>query len=375
MATFILWDVDAEVFSVGAFALRWNAMLILVAYVAGRLLLSYAYQRDGIPRRDISPLIAYLLIFSLITARLAYVVQEMPQLLWTNPLQVIFPVSLEPSFHFTSSVGLSIYGAAAGAIGACWISARKRGNNQAVLQVLDKISIVSALTAFFLFSGSFMTSQSVGDVTSSSAGTVFIQPVTKGLMQIPCCIMRNPNGKNPLELVVAKKDHTVPAGDSIHQNVILYLFFKPGATEQLVNEFLIGDVKTFLFDMSRHIYEPGTEPLHYSIIVGRDGNYIGRVQTRGVSRIPVHVIGALGSLCLFVFLFFLWKRRRTAVESGKLFSYFLVLFWSMHFLLGQLKAEYSTLEMTLDIFFVLMGIIGSLFLFPKKFTMVEKQGS
>lgn len=373
--TYILWDVDAEIFSIGAFTLRWNALLILLAYLAGRLLLSYIYTKQGLSRKDIVPLITYLLIVSLITARLAYVILEMPQLFWTNPLQVIFPISMEPSFRFTSSFGLNIYGAAGGVILACWLYSRKRGNNHTILQVLDRTSLVSALTAFFLFTGTILSSQTAGEVTESSSASVVIQPVTKGLMKIPCCIMRNPNGKNPLDLVVAKKDHTLPEGDSIHRNVILYLFFKPGATEQLVNEFLIGDVKTFLFDMSRYVYEPGTEPLHYSIIAARDGNYIGRVQTKALSRIPVEAIGGIFSLCLFIVLFFLWKKGRTSLQSGKLFGYFMILFWSMHLLVGLFSEGYSTMEITLDILFLCMGIIGPHFLTRKKFTQMEKQGN
>lgn len=373
MATYILWDVNADIFSIGAFTLRWSALLTFVAYLAGYRVLSYIYNKQDLPRKDIAPFIAYLLVLSLISARVAYVILEMPELLWTDPLEVIFPFSFDPSFHLTSSYSLSIYGAAAGVVLACWLYSRKRGNNHTVVQLLDRTSIVLALTAFLLFTGSFIHSQSAGKVTASSASAVFIQPVKKGLMQIPCCIMRNPNGKNPLDLVVAKKDHTVPAGDSVHQNIILYLFFKPGATEQMVNEFLIGDVKTFLFDMSRHVYEPGTEPLHYSIIVARDGNYIGRVQTRGVARIPVELIGAICSLFLSVFMFLFWRRTKTALQPGKLFSYFIVLFWSVHFFLGMLKEEYSKLEITLDILFVFIGIIGLQFLSRKKLAMVEKQ--
>ena len=60
--------------------------------------------------------------------------------------------------------------------------------------------------------------------------------------------MRNPNGENPLDTVSVKRGNAMLHKGVGFQPLLAYLFFKDGATEQLVNEFLIGDVKTYLFE-------------------------------------------------------------------------------------------------------------------------------
>lgn len=357
MATYILWDLNSEVFTIGFFTLRWNALLVLLAYFAGRTLLAYMFKKEGKSARDAGVATAYLLVLSLIGARLLYVILEEPQLLWTDPLAVILPFDLTPSFQLVDSFGLSIHGAAFGALLGAWLYYRKASAKRDYRNTLDALAVVAALTGCLLSAGSFLNSEPVGKLTESSVGTAYLQPIKEGLKKIPCCIMRNPNGPNPLSLVVTKKDTTVAQTDSISQGVIMYLFFKPGATEQSVNEFLIGDVKTFLFDMSRFVYEPGTEPLHYSIIVAKDGNYIGRIQTRAFTRFPVHLIQALSCLIIFLAIFLLWRKREWQVATGMCFACFMIFFWSIHLLLGFMKETRTSAELGLDVLLMITGML------------------
>lgn len=357
MTSYILWNINPEIFTLGPFTLRWNTLLILIAYLTGRRLLFYIFRKERADSADVTILTGYLLILSLLFARLVFVALYEPQIIWTNPAEVLFPFSFRPGFHLTDSAGFSIYGAAMGALVAVWLYSRKKKTDHQFLNTLDRVSLLSALTAVFLFSGSFLNSEIVGKPTDSPVGIVFTHPVEDGLKTVPCCIMRNPNGENPLIQVVARRDNTVPKSDTLHQGVILYLFFKPGATEQLVNEFLIGDVKTFLFDMADYVHEPGTEPLHYSIIVAKDGQYIGRVQTRGITRHPVQIIGALISLTVFVLLFIAWHKKKRVLTPGKLSGYFMIAFWSVHLVMGFLTEKQGLPEKTMDIILILSGII------------------
>ena len=358
MISYFIWNADPALFSIGSFTLRWNALLILLAYIAGRKLLFYIHKTDGKPALDAGALTAYVLIIPLLFARLFYVLLHRRQLLWNEPVEILFPFDFVPTFHLTDSAGLSIYGVTPGVLIAVWLYNRKRWIDQPFLRSLDWMSVGSCLVAFFLFSGSFLNSGIAGKPTDSSIGTVFIHPVVKGLEKIPCCIMRNPDGKNPLQQVVIKKDKTAQQADTLHRRIILYLFFKPGTTEQLVNEFLIGDVKTYLFDMSAYVYEPGTEPLHYSIIVAKDRQYIGRIQTRGISRYPVDAIEAISSLILFVCLLLLWNKKRTTAPPGLLFGYFMILFWGIHLCIGYMRAGQGIPEITLCILFILTGALA-----------------
>ena len=361
MHAYILWNIPPEVFSAGPFTLRWNALLILVAYLAGRRLLLYLSTKDGVASRDVAVLTAYVILSGIALARLVYVAVNDPTLFWTNPLEILFPISFRPEFHLSDSAGFSAHGAALGVIAAVWLYKRRASAAPHFLKILDRLSIVAALTAFFLYSGSLLSSGIPGKPTASNAGIILVQPLVRGLETLPCCNMRNPGGANPLSGVIARKDHTVARADSIYQGVILYLFFKAGATEQLVNEFLIGDVKTFLFDMSAYVQEPGTEPLHYSIIVAKDKQYIGRVQTRGIARYPVHLIGAFASLALFVLLLALWYKRRQALFRGRVFAIFMIVFWAVSLVIGFMSENRSGADTTLDIAGILAGMVVAAF--------------
>ncbi len=148
--------------------------------------------------------------------------------------------------------------------------------------------------------------------------------------------MRAPGGKNPLDFVTVKKDDALTADSAGRSPMILYTFFTPGANEQLVNEFLMGDVKTYLFDRSEFVYEPGTEPLHYTIFVEKDV-YTARIRTMGIARHPVQVYESICCLILFSLLYFIWKKYKAGTPSGRIFGFFFTLYWSMLFATSYLK--------------------------------------
>jgi prolipoprotein diacylglyceryltransferase len=224
------------------------------------------------------------------------------------------------------------------------------------MQRLDRISIAAALAGVFILIGSFLSADLTGKPTDSPSGVIFISPVLNGLLKVPCCIMRSPDGKNPLQDVEIKKDPTSPKVEKHQKSIILYLFFKPGPSEQLVNEFLIGDVKTFLYDMARFVHEPGTEPLHYRIFLEKDNQYTARVTTKGIVRYPVQLFEAICCAALFLFLFSYWKRHNLDTKSGRLFGYFMIFFWSFQLAFGFLKEKQSSVEIGLNILLVLAGI-------------------
>jgi prolipoprotein diacylglyceryltransferase len=305
---------------------------------------------------DVAALLAYGLLLGLLGARLIYILLNIPDLIWTRPLEIVFPFEFTPAFHATDALGFSIHGAAAGILLGTWLYSRKNGRAN-FFYVASRASIVAMLTGFFLFTGSSLNSNIAGKPAETSAGIIYIRPVIQGLQKLPCCIMRNPDGENPLVSVIAKKDpDNSLVKERSQQGVLLYLFFKPGATEQLVNEFLIGDVKTFLFDMSKVVYEPGTEPLHFTIIVAKDGQHIGRVRTVGIARYPVYLIEAILCFLLFVFLMWYWNKHRGTSADRSLLGYAMIIFWSSHLLINLFMEDGSQLALVLDILFILLGL-------------------
>ncbi len=303
MLNFIIWNGSPIVFSIGPFVLRWYVLLFILGFFVARFLLAHIYKKEGKPSSDLEALTIYILIAAVIGVRLGYVLFYEPNTILTKPLEIFLPFQFQPSFRFTGIERLSGYGGVLAVMAVIWLYSRKGKPGQNYLQVLDRALIAITLTAVFIGVGNFFNSEITGKPTNSKSGVVFVRPVTDGLLKLPCCIMRNPGGVNPLQNVEVKPDSALQPKATGHGAVLLYLFYKPGATEQLVKEFLIGDVKTFLYDNSQYMYESGEEPLHYTIFQESEDVFTGRVRTTGIARHPVQLYEAACYLLLFITMF------------------------------------------------------------------------
>jgi prolipoprotein diacylglyceryl transferase len=347
--SYILWEGNPVLFEIGRFTLRWNALLLLLIYLVCRQILLHIYRKEEKSSGKIDILSAYLVLGALLGARLGHILLYQQALIWNNPLSIFLPFEFGREFHFTGMKGFSVHGAAAGILLALWFFKRRNDHGQSYLQLSDRIAILASIAGVFFLVGSFLNSETNGTSTRSATGTVFISPIKKGLLKLPCCIMRNPEGKNPLSLVVVNKGKEQIKNNTPNKPVIIYLFFSPGATEQLVNEFLMGDVKTYLYENAAVIHEPGTEPLHYNIFLEKDGSYIARIRTTGIARYPVQLYEALTCLLLFIFLFWLWNKRRANAAAGMLTAYFMITFWGLELLYGYIKENHAPFINGLDL--------------------------
>ena len=74
MNSYILWDKNAELFSWGSFTLRWDGLLLLVAFIVGKQMLVYIYKKENKPAKEVNHLITYLVIAVFIGSRLGHVI-------------------------------------------------------------------------------------------------------------------------------------------------------------------------------------------------------------------------------------------------------------------------------------------------------------
>lgn len=355
IAGYFIWRGSPEIFSFGGFTLWWSAVLFVLAFLISRQILLFLYKKEHKPLSAVSCLCIYLVLAALAGARLGYLIFYEPGAIFSKAQTIIFPFEFEPDFHLLDTGEFSVHGAALGILLFLWIYSRKNPFQQKYFQLLDRVAIASVLCGVFLLLASFVRPEIKGKPTASVAGAISISPVLRGLMKVPCCVMRSPGGKNPLERVEVRKDPAPPKDENIQKSLILYLFFKAGASERLVNEFLIGDVKIFLYEMSLHVHEPGDQPLQYRIFLQKDGSYIARIQTKGISRYPVRIFEAAS--CLFIFIL-LWWHRSEMKHAGRLFGLFMILFWSQNSAYGFLMETHHPVQIALNIGFVLMGVIA-----------------
>jgi phosphatidylglycerol:prolipoprotein diacylglycerol transferase len=378
MNSYILWDKNAELFSWGAFTLRWDGLLLLVAFIVGKQMLVYIYKKENKPAKEVNHLITYLVIAVFIGSRLGHAIFYQQEL-WQKPLSILLPIEFKPTFHITGMTGFSSVGGVVGIFIAIWLYSLRKKDGQHFLQLLDRVSILSLWIAALILLGSFLNSKIEGKPTDSAFGTVFINPVTKGILQLPCCIMRNPGGKNPLNKVIALNDKKQASEIKTgYKSIALYLFFKAGTTQRVVDEFMQGDVKTYLYDMSQLISEPGTKPLNYTIFNEPNGDFEARVGTIGIARYPVQLFESLSSLLLFVFLFWYWNKHKLDLSAGRIAGFCMISFWSIRFMYEFLKEDQSSFIVSIGInkgqaLYIPLILIGVVILFISQRRAAQKK--
>ncbi len=325
-----IWNFNPDIFMVGPFQLKWVTVLLVVGILIGRKLLHFVYKKETGNISEAGIVYSLVLIGAIIGSRLIYITLIDSDILFHKPGQIFFPFEFNHGLKFVGENQFSMLGALIGVVITLLIYAW--GKSKSLLQLLDKGFFLLIVILFFLRVGNLFQSEYIGKPTDSNTGILFVNKIEEGLRKLPCCAMRNPGGENPLDTVKIRSGKEMLHTGIGYKPLIIYSFFKDGATEQLVNEFLIGDVKTFLFDHSDLVYEPGTEPLHYTIFVeGAANNYMTRIQTIGVARHPLQLYEAAAFLILFCVTFWYWQKKYRIMEPGGIAGILMVAIGTIHF--------------------------------------------
>lgn len=159
---YIHWDVSPEIFRIGNFAIRWYGLLFAIAFYVGYLIMAYIFKKEKVPPEQLDKLTLYMIIGTVIGARLGHVIFYEPGYYFAHPLEIIK----------IWKGGLASHGGAIGILIALWIFA-KRETEKSYLWVLDRMVIVIALGGTFIRTGNLMNSEIVGKPTTVPWAFVF----------------------------------------------------------------------------------------------------------------------------------------------------------------------------------------------------------
>jgi len=383
MATlsYIIWNGSPEIFTIGTFALRWYGLFFAVGFLISQQILYYIYKKEGKPEKDVETLTIYMVIATIIGARLGHVIFYDPHLIWEEPLSIFLPFQFDP-FRFTGLQGLASHGAAIGILIALWLysnysitfsktievpgkktsekTKKKRGMffrkqpraGQSYLQVLDRIVILVALTGALIRLGNFFNSEIIGKPTDSELAVVFANPLTEEIIDNP-----RVNPKDIVEDIVYRKNDTLPKGSNGRVPMVVYVMFKEGVSEEQARSFIRFSVKDVLMNTVYEHFDEGTGPIDYYMTKHDDGKITARINTFGIARHPAQLYESISSFILFVILFAIWNRYRQNLAPGLIFGIFLVVLWSLRFAYEFLKEPQESFENDLPLF---MGQILSI---------------
>jgi prolipoprotein diacylglyceryl transferase len=172
MLSYILWDASPDLFTVpeflgfGPFTIRWYGLLFAAGFLIGQQIMMYIFKKEGKPLEDIDALTLYMVIATVLGARVGHFLFYEPSVLITNPLEVILP----------PYAGLASHGAFFGIVTGLWLYARsRRATGQTFAWVADRIVILVALAGAFIRTGNLMNSEIVGKITDVPWGFIFMR--------------------------------------------------------------------------------------------------------------------------------------------------------------------------------------------------------
>lgn len=160
----IVWDVSPVIVKLGAVQVRWYGLFFALAFLLGYIVLErLVFRREGLKVELLDKLATYVIIGTVIGARLGHVFFYEPAYYLSNPLKILA----------IWQGGLASHGAAIGILLAIWLYVKKTGKTY--WWVIDRVVIVVALGGFFIRMGNLMNSEIYGHLTSLPWGFVFVR--------------------------------------------------------------------------------------------------------------------------------------------------------------------------------------------------------
>ncbi len=170
MLNYIVWNIRPEIFIlpddlwlVGGFSVRWYGLLFAMSFIFGYIILQKMFKHEGIPIKVLDDLSTYMLISTIVGARIGHCLFYEPSYYLAHPLDILK----------IWEGGLASHGAAVGILVGIYIFSRVYHKNY--LWIIDRIAIVVALAGFFIRTGNLMNSEIFGDATTLPWGMVFVR--------------------------------------------------------------------------------------------------------------------------------------------------------------------------------------------------------
>lgn len=169
----ITWDPSIGI-DLGFIEIRYYSLMFLIAFGAGWFITKKMYVREGLSEKKLDSLFAYVVIGTLLGARLGHVIFYQAELFQEDPLSILLPFRFVPEIQFTGFQGLASHGATIGIFIAAYLYSKKVLQKH-VFWILDRIVVPVSFGAIFVRIGNFLNSEIIGKPTHSDYGVVFVQ--------------------------------------------------------------------------------------------------------------------------------------------------------------------------------------------------------
>ena len=171
---FIKWNVDPVALSLGSLEIRWYGLMWAFGFLFGYLLMNKVYKKERMPEGSLDNLLIYMLVFTVLGARLGHCLFYEPEYYLSKPLEMLK----------IWEGGLASHGGAIGILIGLWIYVRrfnkkaKKGEGKShitYLWILDRIVIPVCLVGAMIRLGNVFNHEIYGTPTSLPWGFVFLR--------------------------------------------------------------------------------------------------------------------------------------------------------------------------------------------------------
>ena len=160
----ITWNVDPEIFRIGPFAIRYYGMFFALGFLGGYWMGEKMFKHEKIDPKWLESLFMYLIVATIIGARLGHVFFYAWDYYSQNLLEILA----------VWQGGLASHGGALGIVIALLFWSRKV-SRKSVVWVLDRVVVPTAMVAVLIRLGNLMNSEIYGIETSMPWGFIFVR--------------------------------------------------------------------------------------------------------------------------------------------------------------------------------------------------------
>lgn len=158
----ITWDFSPTLFTIGSIEIRWYGLLFSIAFYTSYALMKYLLKLENKPTNKLDTFSIYLILGTVIGARLGHCFFYEPQYYLQNPIEI---------FAIWKG-GLASHGGMLGILLAAWLFT-KRNTEYGYIATLDKLSVISASSAVLIRVGNLFNSEIYGKPTGTNFGVIF----------------------------------------------------------------------------------------------------------------------------------------------------------------------------------------------------------
>lgn len=157
-----VWDMDPAIFRLGPFEVRWYGLLFALGFFLGFQIMAQIYGKEQRDLNHLPELIIYLMLGTVIGARLGHVLFYQPGDYLAHPWEILM----------IWKGGLASHGGFAGVLIALYLYLKKH-RDMSFIQLADRLAIPCLLAAAMIRIGNFFNSEILGTPSDLPWAVVF----------------------------------------------------------------------------------------------------------------------------------------------------------------------------------------------------------